>query len=321
MALASRFAPRSSSPSSGSTDHPTARRLVTIIAWAAGAAVLAAFFLGAPTVLMRARGSASDAELVRMSNVGQAYGGLSALLSGIATGGVAAALLLQVRQIRLTRAHSVRMLQIELMSMLVQRPELRPVSPTLSGVGVEQRQRDIYTNLILRYLEMGYETGYFTTKSVVFELQSQFAIDDIRHFWERTRAIHLSGVMNKAQLKFANLVEEAYRHTEPVQQRKLQPTPERTQPREPSPRSRRGKLAVAVAAGTVVAIAVVRAHVRNQQGQAGGVKSSERTDSTKAAHPARRSIRTVSGLRLLRTPTASPDAATATSTQLPASHL
>jgi hypothetical protein len=57
---------------------------------------------------------------------------------------------------------------------------------------------------------MGYEIGYFPARSIRSELVSQFAVEDIRRFWERTRSIQLSSIMNKAQRRFAQLVDEAY---------------------------------------------------------------------------------------------------------------
>jgi hypothetical protein len=167
-------------------------------------------FLTAPALLLRINEPITNTELERLSNAGQAYGGLSALLSGVATVAVAAALLLQVRQIRMSQAQGVRMIQIELMGMLIHNPELRPVSPTLGDVDRGQRLRDIYTNLMLRYLEMGYEIGYFPAQNIRAELLSQFAVEDIRRFWARTRPLQLTSINNKAQRRFAEIVDEAY---------------------------------------------------------------------------------------------------------------
>ncbi len=186
------------------------RRFLIGSVLAASLAIGSVSFLAAPALILWINESLTDDELARMSNAGQAYGGLSALLSGFATFAVAGALLLQIRQIRMSQAQGVRMIQIELMGMLVHNPELRPISPTLGDVARDQRLRDIYTNLILRYLEMGYEIGYFPARSIRSELVSQFAVEDIRRFWERTRSIQLSSIMNKAQRRFAQLVDEAY---------------------------------------------------------------------------------------------------------------
>jgi hypothetical protein len=108
-------------------------------------------FLAAPVLLLRINESRSDSDLARMSNAGQAYGGLSALLSGSAAVSVAVALALQIRQIRMSQAQGVRMIQIELMGMLIQNPQLRPTSPELGDLQPEQRVRHIYTNHILKY--------------------------------------------------------------------------------------------------------------------------------------------------------------------------
>jgi hypothetical protein len=186
------------------------RRLLIGLVGIALLAIAPVSFLTAPALLLWINEPIANNELERLSNAGQAYGGLSALLSGVATVAVAAALLLQVRQIRMSQAQGVRMIQIELMGLLIHNPELRPVSPTLGDVNRDQRLRDIYTNLMLRYLEMGYEIGYFPAQNIRAELLSQFAVEDIRRFWARTRPLQLTSINNKAQRRFAEIVDEAF---------------------------------------------------------------------------------------------------------------
>jgi hypothetical protein len=183
--------------------------------WGAAAAIASlavvwAGFLLAPILLLWINESVSDSDLARMSNAGQAYGGFSALLSAVATIAVAAALLLQVRQIRISQAQGVRMMQLQLMNMLIEHPEVRPVSAELGDIPAEQRSRDIYTNLVLRYFEMGYEIGYLPAETILTELRRQFAVDDIRRFWERTRPIQLTSIHSKARRRFIHLAERAY---------------------------------------------------------------------------------------------------------------
>jgi hypothetical protein len=182
----------------------------TAAAVAASLAAVSAGFLVAPILLLRINEPVSDSDLSRMSDAGQAYGGLSALLSAVATIAVATALLMQIQQIRISRAQGARMMQLQLMNMLIEHPEVRPVSPGLHGIPTGQRSRDIYTNLVLRYLEMAYEIGYLPAETIRTELRMQFTVDDIRRFWERTRPIQLTSVHSKARRRFIQLVEGAY---------------------------------------------------------------------------------------------------------------
>lgn len=148
-------------------------------------------------------------QLTRMSDVGQAYGGPSALLSGIAMIGVTAALVFQVRQFKTGQAIEIRKMQIELMRMLVDDPSLRPVSPNYPGVGLQERRRAIYSNLMLKYLELGYEIGYVSRESVEIQLAEQFRIDEIGEFWLRARPLFEASASNRAQRDFVELVDRA----------------------------------------------------------------------------------------------------------------
>ncbi|MGI5215239.1 DUF6082 family protein [Plantactinospora sp. CA-290183] len=170
-----------------------------------------ALLLGSPVVLLSLYADLSDARLGRMSDLGQAYGALSALLSGAATIGIAAALLLQVRQVKISQAQGMRTMQIELMRMLIERPELRPVSPSGQYKSMDQRRRDIFSNLILKYLELGYEIGYFPADSLRGELRDQMKVRDIREHWQRIRIAYEGGLQNRSQRRFIRLVDEACR--------------------------------------------------------------------------------------------------------------
>lgn len=59
-----------------------------------------------------------------MANVGDAYGGVAAVLSGLALGGVALSLLLQWRQTTADRTLAVRQLHFELVKLALERPLL-----------------------------------------------------------------------------------------------------------------------------------------------------------------------------------------------------
>jgi hypothetical protein len=46
-------------------------------------------------------------------------------------------------------------MQIELMRLFLEDPALAAVSPKSQGIPAEQWRREIYVNLLLKYLEMG----------------------------------------------------------------------------------------------------------------------------------------------------------------------
>ena len=130
----------------------------------------AALFAVLPYLLSWLNAWVAPDKLTRMSEVGQAYGGPSALLAGIAMIGVTAALAFQIRQFKTGQAIETRKMQIELMRMLVDDPSLRPVSPTYRGVGSDERRRAIFSNLMVKCLELGYEIGYVSRESLELDL-------------------------------------------------------------------------------------------------------------------------------------------------------
>jgi hypothetical protein len=206
-------------------------RTTAIVLTIAGASVL--LFLVSPLVLARATVGLSHVDVVRISDVGQAYGGISALLSGVAAAGVAAALVVQIRQFKTSQAQGMRIMQIDLMKMLIAEPGLRPTSPTFPGRPLEVRRRFIYTNLMLRYLELGFEIGYFSRDSVMVELREQMELEEIRSMWEGMRPRYIASATNDAQREFVDLVESAYREEAPTVSSQALSSPDEGLPEPP----------------------------------------------------------------------------------------
>jgi hypothetical protein len=221
-------------------------------------------FVISPLALARfSRGLPKD-QLDRMGQIGQAYGGISALLAGIAAGGVAAALLVQIRQFKLSQAQGMRMMQIDLMKMLIDNPELRPLSPTYRGASKEARQRSIFTNLMFRYLELGYEVGYFSAPAVSRELRDQLGVAEIRQLWEKVRPFYAASARNEAQREFFEIMDSTYREMAPV--RPSQAVPPRTHSKVSNRcpcRCNTAAIAIGVAIAGGVGTAILRRRVTN----------------------------------------------------------
>ena len=97
---------------------------------------------------------------VVLGNVGQAYGGASAVLSAIALIGVAGSLLLQARQHSIDRMAAVRTQQGHIYDVIREDPAL--YWPVIGGVYDNEqsvRQRILLIEDLV-YLLAGYETGY-----------------------------------------------------------------------------------------------------------------------------------------------------------------
>jgi hypothetical protein len=172
-----------------------------------------AVILASPLILARVSGSLPEADVRRMSDIGQAYGGISAFLAGFAAAGVAAALLVQIRLYKVSQAQGIRMLHVGLMEMLIRDPSLRPVSPDFPEGSVEGRRQGVYTNLVFRYLETGYEIGYFSAESIRLEMEGQFRIPQIRKTWDAVRPKYYADIGRPTRRRFIELMEGAYRAT------------------------------------------------------------------------------------------------------------
>ncbi|MDP9797548.1 hypothetical protein J2S43_006060 [Catenuloplanes nepalensis] len=171
---------------------------------------LALLFLLAPIGFMLAFSGMPGTAVDRMSQIGQAYGGLSALLSGGATFGVVIALVMQTRQIRMSQAQGIRMMQIELMKILIEHPDVRPRPPLFDPDMRAQHRRDIFTNLMYRYLEHGYEIGYLPDEAIRLEMINQFSVPDIRRWWELVRGTVSKAAHNEHQQRFFAIAESAF---------------------------------------------------------------------------------------------------------------
>lgn len=204
---------------------------VTRVAGLTVAAIAAMLvFIASPRLILEAVTLTSGSDLNQMSEAGQAYGGMSALLSAFAVLGVTGALAVQIRQEKTAQAQGIRIMQLDLMRMLIEDPKLKPPPHNLASTDPEEkRRRSIYTNLILKYLELGYEIRYFTEKSLRHELAEQFESYHVREFWDHNRQHRMHAAANKPQRRFVVIADEVWlaAETRPHPTRKTRSTSER----------------------------------------------------------------------------------------------
>jgi hypothetical protein len=122
-----------------------------------------------------------------LGNVGQAYGGISALISAIALAGVVGSLLVQNRQHALDRITSVRGRQAQLYATVREDPGL--YWPILGGDFISHSyssvRRQTFRVEVLQHFSAGYETGLISEDSLRNEVFPQlFRYEEARQFWE-----------------------------------------------------------------------------------------------------------------------------------------
>ncbi|GAA4468931.1 hypothetical protein GCM10023170_083580 [Phytohabitans houttuyneae] len=83
------------------------RRAIRLSLIFLAAAVGAALVLGSPVLLLAAHRGLSIDDLTKMGLLGEAYGGISALVSAAAIAGVVATLSVQIRQVKISQAQAM----------------------------------------------------------------------------------------------------------------------------------------------------------------------------------------------------------------------
>lgn len=142
-----------------------------------------------PFVLNRAVGLPVD--WVVLSDIGQTYGAVSALLSALALSGVVASLVFQGQQVRVSRKHAYHSMQFDLMRLAFGDPEtLAPVWGRIERTAdaIEWTKR-AYVNLIVVHLWLGYETGGANEQGVRNVLEGLFQTVEARRYWATARPL------------------------------------------------------------------------------------------------------------------------------------
>ena len=153
---------KSRSPWSASALRTNAGFVITIIA------VLLLALLSPLALIVLSKAST---QWTTLSNIGQAYG----VLSAIALVGVAASIFFQARQERFQRMQMVRQYHLELRRMALESPEVympcwRPINaPDLDDHPYARRQH-LYLHLTMTYALMSYEIGIMNDEALLNDL-------------------------------------------------------------------------------------------------------------------------------------------------------
>ena len=144
-----------------------------------------------------------------LGNVGQAYGGVSALISALALFGVAGALLVQASQHKLDRLTAVRGQHSRILSIV--REDLKLYAPVM-GVELDD-ERSMCRRMLrieaLHYLVIGFDTGLMTEETLRGEVFTEFfRYEENRQFWETGNSHWLAAVRGRKQRKFVRIADE-----------------------------------------------------------------------------------------------------------------
>jgi hypothetical protein len=122
----------------------------------------------------------------KLSDISQAYGAVSVVLSAIALAGVALSLLYQVRQTRTSNEQAIRDSHLQLATLALSNPDLLQAwSPPVAPVTLKRHQQHLITSLALGELLQRFRIGHMAAEKLAVKLDGHFRGEIARDQWER----------------------------------------------------------------------------------------------------------------------------------------
>jgi hypothetical protein len=157
--------------------------------------------------LMMIRLSSNGLPWKQLADVGQAYGGASALLSAAALCGVGASLLFQRRQMRQELADIDREQHRELLRLAIDNPEFIEVIDARLAQSPYARQ-ELYANLMMMYWLAVWQLGEVDDEELRGMVAAMFGSEITRNWWSRVGENWI-GTQNRAdRRRFVDIVSD-----------------------------------------------------------------------------------------------------------------
>jgi Family of unknown function (DUF6082) len=195
----------------GSHPRTTSRLLIS----SAAILIIVAVLVVSPLLLL-ALAKALHLDWVQLSNIGQSYTGMSAVLSAVAILGVVVSLRLQSQQTMLLRRQTTRQFQFELLQMGMSDPLYASVMQLSSNPTSDHDsfRRHVYATQWPRYLEFVYLAGEISEADLELTLTEEcFPVLNTRKWWTGVRKswIIASEEPRFRQIRsFVGIVDRAY---------------------------------------------------------------------------------------------------------------
>lgn len=165
-------------------------------------------------IFLEQLGKLTAADWSRLSEIGQTYGAVSAVLAAVAVGGVVVSLLLQARQTRAGQVQVLRQFHLELMQMELDNPTLYlPCWGPLDVPTSQGKQQHIYTNLIVSYQWMSYDLDAAPELDIRGALATMFQGEIGRRYWGYARPYWARWAeLGSRSRQFLRLIDEEYQN-------------------------------------------------------------------------------------------------------------
>lgn len=230
-------------------------------------AIVFALLIAGPIISAWLGGRALQWE--RLSQVGQSYGGLSAVLSGIALIAVAGSLLLQRRQARANTVHAIRQRHFELAKIAIEHPV---VAMELYGHAETEVQIRIFCNLQMVHWAMLADLEPTSLRIIRTSASRLFRHPTARKWWSSASRSWLDDPSEKVR-EMAMIVNEEHERVGAADPNLDSPSgaPLIQNPTE-ARRSRDSTVMILGALGAVAAVAVAR-HLTRRRSSPGTLRA------------------------------------------------
>lgn len=182
-----------------------------------------------------------------LSNIGQTYGAVSALLAALGISGVVATIVLQIRESRRSRVDAIRSHHYDLYRMAIEDPILAETSYSVAQLpSLKDRKQTIYINLQIEFWLMLWEIDNLPESTLRGYAADLFYGEAGRRYWENfgvSRVTLATGA--RKERRFFQVINEEFLRLDTT----------REEPSRDVTRSTRNKVLPTVIAGAVVVIA------------------------------------------------------------------
>jgi hypothetical protein len=145
-----------------------------------------------------------------LSDVGQTYGFAAALLSGLAFLGIAISIFYQGRQITVSQLQATRTLQLELLKLAYEHPDLQESWSRSLDVPYPEWRKRTYMNLIFMYRRMGYIMHETTDASLHRAMANRFKTQMGREYWSGARLAFAAAAGSRLDKNFFRIADGEY---------------------------------------------------------------------------------------------------------------
>jgi hypothetical protein len=149
----------------------------------------------------------------RLTEIGQSYTGIAALLSGAALVGVVYSIRLQTQQISIARGQAVREMQFSLLRLAMDDPSLSIMYTSDAQADSAKYRRHVYRTQVLRYLEFAYISGELDDSRLRNALINEIFVNpEARMQWTAVRSLWLSAhpaSSRRLHRRFLQIVDES----------------------------------------------------------------------------------------------------------------